>query len=1057
MAIHLYHKPIDPSRPYSAHAWADGSTWISDGPGVRAGELITFVLSPVPDPRKVKFKFRSTSPSGDDEWESDDFVRRIRHRAPTHIWSFEQAARIVYRDPKPAGVAFAPGDVLTFKVITQNRFKGGKIYVWNPYDPTHPTGFFDETSRADPVSTFNVTLAPWMTEGFHFKLFNHDNVDRWEPEWSNRVWTPGDGALLWVKSGQVSVRHTELKLTNAPLEALYPASLMSPPAVDLIDPVDDFRQPLTPAVVSAPGLPLFRIARYDAAIYPDAVYQVAVPAGGAEGWEPIVRPFPADTADDSVVSRFLLGVDGWIADFPTAMPAITMAIEPRPASSFTGGLTVDLGLGIADKYDTVAASLLPDGSWQATLNVVAGAPNWIRLHGAAGDEPKPYDWIDTRKYFAPSTAGGTFFTAEGVYGVTARGPVPFAEPPSRGSLMDAAFGAATVRAGVFAAREMPHGATRSGADVYFVVHAPHAASASLVLIDEAAPGGAARRTIPMSLTGDGFYWWVSVPAYDAPPGTRYRFLLNETLEVMDPAAREVFDGGSFQTAPDDDPNDSRKSWSLVLDVDAVRSAAHAAPWQTMGWEALLIYEIHPRRFTDIAAGSLAPLDLLADEFAPVSRVGRPGYLRELPVTALELLPVHEFPSDVSWGYNPAFFFAIDSSYGGSAALARLVSEAHTSGCAVLLDVVYNHMSDSPLTRIARDVYRNGEAWGDRINSGHPMVIEFFRQAMVYQGRTFGLDGYRFDDTKTIIGNTGGWGFLSAMRSAVRAGANAEGRRWPYFVAENEPTGDNDKKWNVTDSRWSVMDGMWALDEAYRLRDCSYDSWQPSDDHVNKLKQEMDAPGVPSPRPYFEAVRYAESHDMVSAQDAGNKRVAARPPYRQGFQMAKAIGTIPLLARGVPILFMGEEVAETRAFSFDNTGIVTNPQQHDLAPAAATDNTRVLAWFRALMRLRNDPSKGLRGDATYQVASTGRRTVAFTCGVWQSLFVVVTFGTEDQRQDSGWLGLPGGATFKEIFNSSWPAFQVEFEAEHTNGGYDAQIQSGQILNLPFIGAVVLERR
>ena len=92
-----------------------------------------------------------------------------------------------------------------------------------------------------------------------------------------------------------------------------------------------------------------------------------------------------------------------------------------------------------------------------------------------------------------------------------------------------------------------------------------------------------------------------------------------------------------------------------------------------------------------------------------------------------------------------------------------------------------------------------------------------------------------------------------------------------------------------------------------------------------------------------------------------------------------------------------------------------------------------------------------------MVATGNLTVAYTCGAGQKLFTVVTFGTPDQQQDSSWLGLPIGAAYKEIFNSSWPAFQVEFEQEHTNGGYDAQIYSGQILNLPYVGAVVLQRR
>jgi 1,4-alpha-glucan branching enzyme len=197
--------------------------------------------------------------------------------------------------------------------------------------------------------------------------------------------------------------------------------------------------------------------------------------------------------------------------------------------------------------------------------------------------------------------------------------------------------------------------------------------------------------------------------------------------------------------------------------------------------------------------------------------------------------------------------------------------------------------------------------------------------------------------------------------------------------------------------------------------------------------------------------------MVSGQDVLNIRIAARPPFGQGYQMAKALGALTLLSNGIPMLFMGQEVGEAVAFSFDNNDQWINPQVHDLPPAAATDNTRILAWFRQLMGLRNDPSKGLQGDANYQVVATGNRTEAFVCGSGQRLFAVVTFGTANQQQDSSWLGLPAGAPYKEIFNSSWPVFQVESEQEQTNGGYDAQIYSGQTINLPWIGAVVLERR
>jgi 1,4-alpha-glucan branching enzyme len=270
------------------------------------------------------------------------------------------------------------------------------------------------------------------------------------------------------------------------------------------------------------------------------------------------------------------------------------------------------------------------------------------------------------------------------------------------------------------------------------------------------------------------------------------------------------------------------------------------------------------------------------------------------------------------------------------------------------------------------------------------------------------------------------------------------------VAEN-----SNNPWAVSNPQAGVLDGQWEIDESYRILDASYDSRTPGSDHSGPLANEMNQPSY-SGRPFFQATRFGESHDMVSAQDSQqlDQRVAARPPYGQGYQLAKAMGTLTLLSNGVPLLFMGQEVGETLCFSFDNAAQPVNPQQ--LPAATAIDQTRILAWFVSLMGLRNDPSKGLQGESNYQVVGTGNRTVAYTCGAQQGLFVVVTFGTPNQQQNSGWLGLPAGTAFKEIFNSSWPAFQVEFEPENANGGYTAQIYSGQILNLPAIGAVVLER-
>ena len=1052
MGILVHHQPADRNLKWTLHYWQGSSA--GDVTPVDAGQTLDFTLPDNLDPRKVRFKYYSTDTNNTHlvTWEPDDYVRIIRLQDVTEIWTYEASGRVLYAQPAPPNVHFDQGNTLTFNLITENRLKEGRMYLWNPYDPSKPEAYIDQSSRdeANKSSTFTFSLASWMTNGFHFKFMrnNYDGKPYWESESSNRVWRPVDGSTVWCKSGQVSVRKEALALVDLPVEMLLPNNV-SAPDLSLVDPVEDLTKTLVPSVKGYPGSEFFKIACYSAPIYPNAAYSLLAPAGYEN--PAILRPFPADPENPPKVSRFALGVDGWLDDFPPVTETATIVVEPRPDSSFPGEeLSVQVALGSAAPYLTVHAEKKPDGSWQAILPVTPGLKTSVQLQPAV-PEHKLYDWIDTARFFIPYARPMTMITTEGVYG-WASAETSFADPPdSRQSIMKAAFGKAAA-AGVFDPVEMPHGATRfDDSWYYFVIHAPHAVIASLVLVDERASGGPTRCPVPMSLTRDGRYWWCKIEAAKVAPGTRYRFALNDTTEVIDPAAREIIDKETWETSPQDDPGDPKTTWSLVIDVDAVRATAQQQPWDTMGWEALVVYEIHAKRFTDLSLDGLPPLEVLADELKPQNRRGEQGYLARLPVTALELLPVHEFRSSASWGYNPACYFAIDSSYGGAKSMAIFTNQAHQSGRAVMLDLVYNHSLDSPLMKVARDVYRNGDAYGDRMNCGHPMVLEFLRQATIYIWRTFGIDGFRLDDTKTVVtGCLGGWQFLGKLRDAVRAAAAAEGKRYPIFIAENDP-----KTWDMANPGWSIVDGEWNIDEVYRIRDTTYATWHDGTDNAGDLKGIMDSPAYWG-RPFYIATRYGESHDAVSGQDPSNARIARRPPFRQGLQMSKAMGAVTLMANGIPMMFMGQEVGETRFFSFDNDGPVTNPQVHDLEGAQATDNTRVLEWFRSLAGLRRDPAKGLQGNDNYQIVSTGRRTVAFSCGRNQELFTVVTFGTPDQRQDSSWLGLPDGS-YKEIFNSSWPCFQVEFEQEQTNGGYGAQIGRGTVLKLPWIGAVVLERR
>jgi len=276
MGIIVHHQPVNPAALWNLHVWQaawDGNL-VADQAGTRKGNLVDFGLPDVPDPRKLAFQYQSTvAATGAGTWEADDFARRL-YQAADEIWTFEASPRVLYQDPYPTGISFQAGDVLTVHVITQSMFRGGEIYAWNPYDADLPTAVFAESGRdeASGISTFRVTLAEWMTAGFHLKLMNGP---KWEPDSSNRVWRPCDGSELWLKSGQCDVRSQSLALTTYSLEVLYSAQLAAPPQFALRDEVEQMIFPVTATSAETyTESALFRVATYAVPIYPAASYSV---------------------------------------------------------------------------------------------------------------------------------------------------------------------------------------------------------------------------------------------------------------------------------------------------------------------------------------------------------------------------------------------------------------------------------------------------------------------------------------------------------------------------------------------------------------------------------------------------------------------------------------------------------------------------------------------------------------------------------------------------------------------------------------------------------------
>ena len=230
--------------------------------------------------------------------------------------------------------------------------------------------------------------------------------------------------------------------------------------------------------------------------------------------------------------------------------------------------------------------------------------------------------------------------------------------------------------------------------------------------------------LPMSTPDKGWYELI-VP--EARPGDLYQFRINGDLLTPDPTSRAQagdIHGPSIVTDPDE---------FLWRDDD----------WQGRPWHECILYEIHVGTFTPKGTfeGVMERLD----------------YLRELGITAIELMPVAHFPGQANWGYDGALLFAPFSGYGRPEELKTLVQAAHNRQMAVFLDVVYNHFGPEGnyLYVYARDTFFTDKyhtPWGDAINfapdSGR-VCRDFFIGNALYWLKEYHLDGLRFDAVHAI--------------------------------------------------------------------------------------------------------------------------------------------------------------------------------------------------------------------------------------------------------------------------------------------------------------------
>ncbi|MBI2277841.1 MAG: malto-oligosyltrehalose trehalohydrolase [Dechloromonas sp.] len=443
---------------------------------------------------------------------------------------------------------------------------------------------------------------------------------------------------------------------------------------------------------------------------------------------------------------------------------------------------------------------------------------------------------------------------------------------------------------------MPFGSQLEPGGVRFRLWAPSARQVSLCL--EAGE-------LTMSAVGQG---WYEIGVAEAGPGSRYRFRIDGGLLVPDPASRF-------------NPEDVHGP-SEVIDPAAFAWAD--GDWHGRPWAEAVIYELHVGSFT--AEGTFAAV------------AGRLDELAELGVTAIELMPVADFPGRRNWGYDGVLPFAPDSRYGRPHDLKRLVQAAHGRGLMVLLDVVYNHFGPEGnyLHTYAEPFFNAARStpWGPAINFEGPdsePVRSFFIHNALYWLEEYHLDGLRIDAVHAIDDATTP-DIVEALAAAVRQGP---GRQRPiHLILENDR---NQARYLGRDPAGApcCATAQWNDDFHHPLHllltgetggyyaDYAVTVGAPVRHFAHALAEGFAFQGEFSPYrgnmprgepsahlPPTAFVAFLQNHDQIGNR-AGGERLCQLVPA----EALAAATAILLLAPAPPLLFMGEEFAAAQPFLY----------------------------------------------------------------------------------------------------------------------------------------------
>ncbi|WP_297490504.1 malto-oligosyltrehalose trehalohydrolase [Acidocella sp.] len=383
----------------------------------------------------------------------------------------------------------------------------------------------------------------------------------------------------------------------------------------------------------------------------------------------------------------------------------------------------------------------------------------------------------------------------------------------------------------------------------------------------------------------------SVTAH-AAAGEHYKFRINNDTAVPDPA--------------------SRRQSRDVHDESVIVNPAYAwrhPHWRGRPWHESIIYEVHPGAYGGFA-GILAQLPRLA----------------AMGITAIELMPIADFPGKHNWGYDGVLPYAPDTAYGTTEDLRQLIDAAHGCKLQIFLDVVYNHFGPDGnyLNAYAKSFFRDDiqTPWGSAIDFRRPQVRRFFIENALYWLHEYRFDGLRFDAVHAI----GDEGFLLEMAAEIRS--SVPPGRHVHLILENE---NNDAALLRADPAEAKFDAQWTDDWHHCLHvlltgesEGYYGDFKNAADQLARCLSEGfayqgeasayaqgAARGSPSGHlPGTAFVICLQNHDQIGNRALGERLTALAAP-----RALRAAVALLLLTPQIPMLFMGEEWGETRPFLY----------------------------------------------------------------------------------------------------------------------------------------------